>query len=277
MSGPARWSLSATDPYICASIECSMLSSLGTGAGIRSTRAVRSLRSAPNLDAEHDLITVQALRADQLIQLQSKRSRVIKRSGDIIFSLAVLGLGSPVFLALALLVKLTSRGPVFYVQQRVGRDYRSFGCIKFRTMRRDADRILSRILSESPDLQEEFRNDFKLKNDPRITRLGKFLRRSSLDELPQFVNVLRGEMSVVGPRPIVRQELPRYGNRMEEVLAVRPGLTGLWQVSGRNNLSYEQRVVLDLHYASQRTFCLDLSIIVRTLRVIFDPRDRGAY
>jgi lipopolysaccharide/colanic/teichoic acid biosynthesis glycosyltransferase len=166
---------------------------------------------------------------------------------------------------------------VFYVQQRVGRDYRSFGCIKFRTMRRDADRILSRILSESPDLQEEFRNDFKLKNDPRITRLGKFLRRSSLDELPQFVNVLRGEMSVVGPRPIVRQELPRYGNRMEEVLAVRPGLTGLWQVSGRNNLSYEQRVVLDLHYASQRTFCLDLSIIVRTLRVIFDPRDRGAY
>ena len=202
---------------------------------------------------------------------------MIKRSGDIIFSLAVLSLGSPVFLALALLVKLTSRGPVFYVQQRVGRDYRSFGCIKFRTMRRDADRILSRILSESPDLQEEFRNDFKLKNDPRITRLGKFLRRSSLDELPQFVNVLRGEMSVVGPRPIVRQELPRYGNRMEEVLAVRPGLTGLWQVSGRNNLSYEERVALDLRYASQRTFGLDLAIIVRTLRVIFDPRDRGAY
>lgn len=254
-----------------------MLSSLGTAAGTRSTRPVRSLRAAPEVEADSDRRTVQTLRADQLIQLQSKRSRVIKRSGDIIFSLAVLSLGSPVFLALALLVKLTSRGPVFYVQQRVGRDYRSFGCIKFRTMRRDADRILSRILSESPDLQEEFRNDFKLKNDPRITRLGKFLRRSSLDELPQFVNVLRGEMSVVGPRPIVRQELPRYGNRMEEVLAVRPGLTGLWQVSGRNNLSYEERVALDLRYASQRTFGLDLAIIVRTLRVIFDPRDRGAY
>ena len=215
--------------------------------------------------------------ASQLIGLQSRRARSFKRAGDIVFSLAVLSLGSPVFLALGLLVKLTSRGPVFYVQQRVGRDYRSFGCIKFRTMRRDADRILSRILSESPDLQEEFRNDFKLKNDPRITRLGKFLRRSSLDELPQFVNVLRGDMSVVGPRPIVRQELPRYGNRMEEVLAVRPGLTGLWQVSGRNNLSYEERVALDLRYASQRTFGLDLAIIVRTLRVIFDPRDRGAY
>ena len=254
-----------------------MLSSLGNGAGTRSPQPVRSLHAAPTVEAEPLGRSVRLLRADQLIQLQSKRSRVMKRSGDIIFSLAVLGLGSPVFLALALLVKLTSRGPVFYIQQRVGRDYRSFGCIKFRTMRRDADRILSRILSESPDLQEEFRNDFKLKNDPRITRLGKFLRRSSLDELPQFVNVLRGEMSVVGPRPIVRQELPRYGNRMEEVLAVRPGLTGLWQVSGRNNLTYEERVALDLRYASQRTFVLDLSIIVRTLRVIFDPRDRGAY
>jgi lipopolysaccharide/colanic/teichoic acid biosynthesis glycosyltransferase len=220
---------------------------------------------------------VPSLSAEQLIDLQSKRSRFIKRGGDIVFSMLVLGLGSPVLLALALLVKLSSKGPVFYVQQRVGRDYRSFGCIKFRTMRRDADKILSRILSESPDLQEEFRNDFKLKNDPRITRLGKFLRRSSLDELPQFVNVLRGEMSVVGPRPIVRQELPRYGDRMEEVLAVRPGLTGLWQVSGRNNLSYEQRVALDLRYASQRSFAMDLAIIWRTIAVILDPRDRGAY
>jgi lipopolysaccharide/colanic/teichoic acid biosynthesis glycosyltransferase len=211
------------------------------------------------------------------MRLQSRRSRMLKRSGDVLFSLLALALGAPLFVLLGLLVKFSSPGPVFYVQQRVGRDYRSFGCIKFRTMRRDADRVLSRILSESPDLQEEFRNDFKLKNDPRITRLGKFLRRSSLDELPQFVNVLRGEMSVVGPRPIVRQELPRYGNRMEEVLAVRPGLTGLWQVSGRNNLSYEERVALDLHYASHRTFALDLSIIVRTLGVIFDPRDRGAY
>ncbi len=182
------------------------------------------------------------LSAEQLIQLQSRRSRVIKRSGDIFFSLMVLGLGSPVYVFLALLVKLSSRGPVFYVQKRVGRDYRSFGCIKFRTMRRDADRILSSLLAQSPDLQQEFSNDFKLKNDPRITSIGKFLRRSSLDELPQFLNVLRGEMSLVGPRPIVRKELPRYGDRMEEVLAVRPGLTGLWQVSGRNNLSYDERV-----------------------------------
>ncbi|MCS5699693.1 sugar transferase [Cyanobium sp. FGCU-52] len=222
-------------------------------------------------------VSPQLLSADQLIELQSRRSRVIKRSGDIVFSLAVLTLGSPVLLLLGLLVKLTSRGPVFYVQQRVGRGYRSFGCIKFRTMRRDADKVLSAVLAQSPDLEEEFRNDFKLRNDPRITRLGKFLRRSSLDELPQFLNVLRGEMSVVGPRPIVRKELPRYGDRMDEVLAVRPGLTGLWQVSGRNNLSYEKRVKLDVRYARHRSLRMDLKIIARTFLVILDPRDRGAY
>jgi len=219
----------------------------------------------------------QVLSAEELIAVQSKPDRIIKRGGDIVFSLAVLTFGAPVLLTLALLVKISSRGPVFYVQQRVGRDYRRFGCIKFRTMRRDADRLLSALLAESPDLDEEFRNDFKLKNDPRVTRLGKFLRRSSLDELPQFLNVLRGEMSVVGPRPIVTSELPRYGNRMDEVLAVRPGLTGLWQVSGRNNLSYPERVRLDVRYARRRNLLMDLRIIVRTIGVMLDPRDRGAY
>jgi lipopolysaccharide/colanic/teichoic acid biosynthesis glycosyltransferase len=216
-------------------------------------------------------------KVQELIERQPRHSRVLKRTGDIVFSLAMLSLCSPLLVLLVLLVKITSRGPVFYVQQRVGRGYRQFGCIKFRTMRRDADRILSAVLAASPDLQEEFRNDFKLRNDPRITRLGRFLRRSSLDELPQFVNVLRGEMSVVGPRPIVSQELPRYGKRMEEVLAVRPGLTGLWQVSGRNNLSYRKRVQLDLHYARYRSLKMDMRILLRTIRVVLDPRDRGAY
>jgi lipopolysaccharide/colanic/teichoic acid biosynthesis glycosyltransferase len=201
----------------------------------------------------------------------------VKRSGDIVFSLMALGLGSPVFLAIALLVKLSSPGPIFYVQPRVGRGYRRFGCIKFRTMRRDADALLPDLLARSQHLRNEFQNDFKLKNDPRITPLGKFLRRSSLDELPQFLNVLRGEMSVVGPRPIVTEEISRYGDNMDDVLSVRPGLTGLWQVSGRNNLSYRKRVTLDLRYARRRTFLLDLSILVRTFRVILDPRDRGAY
>ncbi|MEB3333484.1 MAG: sugar transferase [Cyanobacteriota bacterium] len=217
------------------------------------------------------------LASNELIDLQSKRSRAIKRTGDIVFSLSVLTIGAPVFLALALLVKASSRGPVFYVQKRIGRDYKSFGCIKFRTMRRDSDRVLSSLLSNSPELQKEFSRDFKLKNDPRITRLGKFLRRSSLDELPQFLNVLRGEMSVVGPRPIVNAELSRYGGSMNEVLSVRPGMTGLWQVSGRNNLSYRQRVRLDLCYARNRRLLLDLKIVLKTVMVVLNPRDRGAY
>ena len=217
------------------------------------------------------------LPAGTLIGQQSRVGRVLKRSGDIAFSLAVLSLGSPALLLLTLLVKLSSPGPVFYVQRRVGRGYQRFGCIKFRTMRPDADAVLARVLQDNPALRVEFERDFKLKRDPRITPIGRFLRRSSLDELPQFFNVLRGEMSVVGPRPIVDKELNRYGPYMDEVAAVRPGLTGLWQVSGRNNLSYKKRVKLDLAYARGRSFSLDLAIILRTFGVLLLPMDRGAY
>jgi len=212
-----------------------------------------------------------------LVREQSRLGRSLKRSGDVVFSAAVLGLGSPLFLFLAVLVKLSSPGPVFYVQKRVGRGYRNFGCIKFRTMRPDADAVLAQVLERSPEMRAEFDRDFKLRNDPRITPIGRFLRRSSLDELPQFLNVLRGEMSVVGPRPIVNKEIGRYGDYMDEVLAVRPGLTGLWQVSGRNNLSYPKRVRLDLAYARGRSLLLDLAIILRTFGVLLLPMDRGAY
>ena len=216
------------------------------------------------------------LSAGRLIRDQSRFGRGLKRTGDIVFSLAVLGLGSPVLLVLAALVKLSSPGPVFYVQRRVGRGYQRFGCIKFRTMRPDADAVLAKVLAEDSTLRSEFERDFKLQRDPRITPVGRFLRRSSLDELPQFLNVLRGEMSVVGPRPIVDQELSRYGDYMDEVASVRPGLTGLWQVSGRNNLSYKKRVKLDLAYARGRSFNLDLAIILRTFGVLLRPMDRGA-
>lgn len=236
----------------------------------------RPLHLVPPLVVADSMITAVPT-AEQLIRAQSKRSRVLKRSGDIVFSLAVLALGSPLLLLLAVLVKLSSPGPVFYVQRRIGRGYKGFGCIKFRTMRKDADRILKTLLEQSPELKAEFKKDFKLKADPRITPIGGFLRRSSLDELPQFINVLKGQMSVVGPRPIVWDELERYGRQMDEVLAVRPGLTGLWQVSGRNNLSYDARVRLDVSYARRRTVLLDLAIILRTVGVILYPRDRGAY
>ncbi|WP_320664023.1 sugar transferase [Prochlorococcus sp. MIT 1223] len=217
------------------------------------------------------------LPAKELLDQQSFSGRIIKRIGDIIFSGSLLILGIPVFFLLAVLVKLSSRGPVFYIQERVGRNYRKFGCIKFRTMYKDADTLLKNLLLSSPELKKEFESDFKLRKDPRITPLGRFLRRSSLDELPQFLNVLKGEMSVVGPRPIVVEELEKYGLSMDEVISVRPGLTGLWQVSGRNNLSYTKRVKIDLFYARNRSFKLDLEIIFLTIGVLFFPMDRGAY
>ena len=144
-------------------------------------------------------------------------------------------------------------------------------------MYKDADDLLPNLLEKYPLMRKEFEKDFKLRQDPRITKLGRFLRRSSLDELPQFFNVLKGEMSVVGPRPIVSNEIIKYSLFMEEVISVRPGLTGLWQVSGRNNLSYIKRVELDLLYARNRNFILDLEIIILTLGVLLFPMDRGAF
>ena len=212
-----------------------------------------------------------------LLNRQNFCGRILKRTGDIVFSLFVIIFGAPVFVLLAVLVKISSPGSIFYVQERVGRNYKRFGCIKFRTMYKNSDILLSNLLANSAQLREEFNKDFKLRKDPRITWIGGFLRRSSLDELPQFFNVLKGEMSVVGPRPIVRDELNKYGMSMDEVISVRPGLTGLWQVSGRNNLSYKKRVQLDLIYARNRNFILDLEIIILTLGVLIFPMDRGAY
>ena len=218
-----------------------------------------------------------SLLAVEIIRNQSRYGRTLKRIGDVVFSLLVLTLGAPIFIFIGILVKLSSPGSIFYIQKRVGRNYREFGCIKFRTMYKNADDLLPNLLEKYPLMRKEFEKDFKLRKDPRITKLGRFLRRSSLDELPQFFNVLKGEMSVVGPRPIVNNEISRYSLFMEEVISVRPGLTGLWQVSGRNNLSYKKRVELDLAYARNRNFILDLEIIILTFGVLIFPMDRGAY
>ena len=228
--------------------------------------------SKKDLHVKHSGLSV-----NQLISNQSFRGRVFKRAGDLIFSISLIFFGFPFFLLLAILVKISSPGPIFYVQQRVGRNYQKFGCIKFRTMYKDADTLLDNLLANSERMRDEFESDFKLRDDPRITPIGRFLRRSSLDELPQFLNVLKGEMSVVGPRPIVKAELKRYGIFMDEVISVRPGLTGLWQVSGRNNLSYQKRVKIDLFYARNQSLLIDLEIILLTFGVLFFPMDRGAY
>ncbi|BAZ47836.1 sugar transferase [Nostoc sp. CENA67] len=200
-----------------------------------------------------------------------------KRLFDIAFSLSVLILFFPVYLILALLIALSSEGPIFYVQQRVGKNYKPFNCIKFRTMVRNADEVLVQIMETSPQLRQEFESSFKLKQDPRITKIGRFLRITSLDEFPQFWNVLKGDMSVVGPRPLVAEELPKYGCHIDQILTIRPGITGLWQVSGRNDIPYPRRVQIDLHYVKFRTFWLDLWIMLKTIDVVIMPKNNGAY
>lgn len=201
----------------------------------------------------------------------------VKRLFDVIFSLLVLILFSPVYLLLALLVALSSPGPIFYSQERVGKNYKPFNCIKFRTMVINADEMLLQLMETSPQLREEFENNFKLKQDPRITSIGQFLRLTSLDEFPQFWNVLKGDMSVVGPRPLVVEELPCYGVHIDKVLTVKPGITGLWQVSGRNDIPYSRRILIDLYYSKFHNFGLDLWIIFKTIGVVIIPKNNGAY
>lgn len=202
---------------------------------------------------------------------------VIKRLFDIVFSLSVLIFCSPLYLILAILIAISSPGPIFYIQKRVGKNFKTFGCVKFRTMVQNADQVLAKILEENPHLKQEFDENFKLKQDPRITWIGKFLRYTSLDEFPQFWNVLMGEMSVVGPRPLVPDELSRYGYRIQKVLSIRPGITGLWQVSGRNDIPYDKRIRMDVYYASSHNWLMDLWIVVKTIGVMLFPRNNGAY
>ena len=201
----------------------------------------------------------------------------IKNLLDFLGSILIILTAFPIFILIAILIKLGSRGPIFFIQKRVGKNKKEFYCLKFRTMHPEAEDLLKNLLDKNDDLKKEFEKDHKIKNDPRITPIGKFLRKTSLDEIPQFINVIRGEMSIVGPRPIVKEEISKYGSSFLKAFSVRPGITGLWQVSGRNNLSYEKRVEMDTIYAINRDFLMDLRIIIRTFGVILFPRDRGAY
>jgi Undecaprenyl-phosphate galactose phosphotransferase WbaP len=196
------------------------------------------------------------------------RARLLKRALDVVL---VSGLGLvtlPLVIFLAILIKLTSAGPVFYGQWRLGRGGRPFMAWKFRSMVANANEVLEQHLVSDPKLREEWRRSHKLRYDPRITRLGRVLRLTSLDELPQLWNILRGQMSLVGPRPIVEEEIPRYGDGIGLYKKVTPGLTGLWQVSGRNNVSYEQRVNFDLYYVRNWSIWLDLYVLARTVKVV---------
>lgn len=199
---------------------------------------------------------------------------VAKRLLDVIGAIVLGVVFSPLIVVIVFLMPKGS-GSVIYRHRRVGRGGRMFACLKFRTMVPNADQVLRDLLERSPELQAEWVRDHKLRNDPRVTRLGRFLRRTSLDELPQLLNVLRGEMSLVGPRPVVREELLRYGRNVGTYLAAKPGITGLWQVTGRNNTDYRRRVVLDTYYVRNQNLLLDLYILVKTTGVVVVGK--GAY
>ncbi|MEJ2601295.1 MAG: sugar transferase [Anaerolineales bacterium] len=194
---------------------------------------------------------------------------------DLFLIISSLPILIPLILLIMIAIKLDSKGNVFYRQTRIGKGERKFDVIKFRTMVENADEVLGKFLDENPKMLDEWNADHKLKDDPRITQVGKLLRKTSLDELPQLWNVVKGEMSLVGPRPIVKEEIKRYENRFKYYVQVPPGITGLWQVSGRNDIKYKYRVSLDEYYVRNRSIWMNLHILVRTVSAVI--LRQGAY
>ena len=219
-------------------------------------------------------VTRVSVRPSLIGDTRAGTAAVTKRVLDVVGAIALGVVFSPLIVAIVVLT-LFGGNAVLYRHLRVGRGGRTFWCVKFRTMIPNADQVLRGLLEKDPELRAEWIRDRKLRRDPRVTRLGHFLRRTSLDELPQLLNVLRGEMSLVGPRPVVREELLRYGRSVGIYLSVKPGITGLWQVTGRNNTSYRRRVALDTYYVRNQNVLLDLYILTKTTGVVL--RGNGAY
>lgn len=197
-----------------------------------------------------------------------------KRLFDIVFSLGAILFFFPIGFLISLLILLTTPGPLFFAASRIGKRGESIRCWKFRTMCPDAEHKLTFLLETSPSLREEWHSYYKLKKDPRVTWIGKFLRRTSLDELPQFFNVLMGSLSVVGPRPVTEEEVRTYyKEKADKILSIKPGLTGLWQTSGRNRVSFEKRVEIEETYVEKHCWSLDLKIIWRTVLLMLFSQD----
>ena len=191
--------------------------------------------------------------------------RIVKRILSILCSVISIIVLSPLFIIISLVVKISSKGSVFFIHERIGFQGKKFKLIKFRTM---VDNAEDMIASFNPEQKKEWEENFKLKDDPRITKIGKFLRKTSLDELPQLINILKGDMSFVGPRPIVEDELSWYGDNKEKLLSVKPGLTGWWAVNGRSDVPYPERCDLELYYVDRVSFGFDLLVLVKTLGAI---------
>jgi exopolysaccharide production protein ExoY len=227
----------------------------------------REAIEGPGYVAIPRIATVQ-LRDSLVGPFPQKNISFVMRLMDVIGALALLIFTAPLIFVLAFLVKLHDGGPIFFVHRRIGQGGEMFPCLKIRTMVMDADKRLDQLLATNASARAEWALDQKLRDDPRITGLGRFLRKSSLDELPQLINVLRGEMSLVGPRPIVQDEAPRYGRWLKHYCAVRPGITGMWQVSGRNNLTYRRRVACDVLYARRQSTHMNLVILLATIPAV---------
>ena len=208
--------------------------------------------------------------------VRSSFNQFVKRTFDIVVSLLLLPILLPVIGVLAYLIKKESPGNVFYAHNRVGKDGKIIPVLKFRSMYSDSKERLEKLLESDPAIREEWEKNFKLKNDPRVTKIGKFIRESSLDELPQIFNVLKGEMSLVGPRPVVEEELKKYYKESAEYYKmVKPGITGFWQVSGRSDTDYDFRVKVDTWYVYNWSLWLDIMVLIKTVRVVL--LKEGAY
>lgn len=241
----------------------------------RSVSVIPTLRGVPLYGTDMSFIfshEVMILRVSN--NLAKRSSRFLKRIFDIFGSFAIMLVLSPVLLFLAYTVSRDGGKPI-YGHERIGRDGRKFKCLKFRSMVVNSQEVLAELLANDPVAREEWDKDFKLKNDPRITKIGSFIRKTSLDELPQLWNVFIGEMSLVGPRPIVEAELERYAGDVDYYLMAKPGMTGLWQVSGRNDIDYDTRVYFDAWYVKNWALWNDIAILFKTINVVL--KKDGAY
>lgn len=247
----------------------------GTGVGDETEKAPPLVAGSPPSLGDVSLIRESAPKAEVTVNTRvhpgwPRTSRALDLFGAIAMLIVLL----PVMVLLSIATAITTSGSPIFAHPRVGRGKRIFKCYKFRTMYVDADARLLKLLEENPSMKREWEADHKLKDDPRVTAFGRFMRVTSLDELPQLLNVIKGEMSLVGPRPIVEQELLRYGKYSSSYLALRPGLTGLWQVSGRSATTYRRRVATDHVYALNKCLTLDLRILLATVPAVL--KQRGA-
>ncbi len=263
-------------------VQMELLNGKGAGQLVEQaeSQGIREVLMAPDLKGLRlSNVTLENLESTVFIKheegLLTPGKMRLKTGVDFFISLILLGLSLPLYPIIALFIKLDSPGPVIFKHQRVGKDGKLFTCYKFRTMFKDADKRLKEHLASDPKAKIEWEQYSKLLKDPRITRVGKFLRKTSLDELPQFFNVLKGDMSLVGPRPYMEYEIAKMQDMVHTIIKVKPGITGLWQVSGRNDIDFRNRLVLDEYYVRNWSLWLDFIILLKTFKAVVSAK--GAY